>query len=52
MPGTNSLWYLWKKDLDNIVLFIKLWTMKYYYMINEYRLEMKELFMSKSLGLF
>ena len=51
MPGTNSLWYLSKKVLDNIILFIKLWTMKYYYMINEYRLEMKELFLSKSLGL-
>ena len=52
MPGTNSLWYLSKKVLDNIILFIKLWTMRFYYMIDEYRLEMKELFLSKSLGLF
>ena len=30
-----------KKVLDNITLFNKLWTMKYYYMIHECKIEMK-----------
>ena len=41
-----------KKVLDNITLFKKLWTMNYYYTINEYRIEMQELFLSKPLGIF
>ena len=41
ISGKNSLWYLSKKDLENITLFKKLLIMKYYYTINEYRIEMK-----------